>query len=505
MTLAELVTLWRATLAPEVALAAKHVKVPQETWPATPKPLQDAWMARARGKVTAEDIAELMRVCDFVRTSTKQLLARFEVMAMWKPDPNMTRWLVDVFARPTRQPSGDSQKCFRRVFNLLIDHVDHAGVERLRAWYGRTGERLGTSDAGTRFLEEGFDRVLAKSEPRLAKARALTADEHARLTASGLLKAPAVTRSTLTLEALLEAVYANPDDDAPRAVLADLLQERGDPRGELIAIDLLPAPTEDQLVRRRRLLAEHGKRWFPPALDKVVKRDAEYQRGFLARGSLMRSDSTPIELATFRELVITHGTPDLAHAAFRGAVAWRGFNIRDRDHHELLRTGPPLPQLRRLGIRATFEDTPQQLCELLRPEAWPGLQELEIDVIDWGPHVYDVHHWDQPSVPRWIDDVIARLADRFPAVQRFQIDDFATFDRHQNATSIYLPRQLVSAFLNTYVTDHHAHARDRWFAWLIGKGIPVLFEHAALVTRFTPLLAPLELRVGKPPAWPPLA
>src|SRR5678816_2068824 len=35
---------------------------------------------------------------------------------------------------------------------------------------------------------------------------------------------------------LLQSVYATPDDDAPRLVYADVLQQAGDPRGELIVL-----------------------------------------------------------------------------------------------------------------------------------------------------------------------------------------------------------------------------------------------------------------------------
>ena len=35
---------------------------------------------------------------------------------------------------------------------------------------------------------------------------------------------------------LLDEVLGHPDDDVPRRVYADWLSERGDPRGELIAV-----------------------------------------------------------------------------------------------------------------------------------------------------------------------------------------------------------------------------------------------------------------------------
>ncbi len=70
-------------------------------------------------------------------------------------------------------------------------------------------------------------------------------------------------------EALLEAVLAQPDDDAPRLVCADWLQSRGDPRGELIAIQCKreqgeheEGVSEELVARERALLAEHGDAWL---------------------------------------------------------------------------------------------------------------------------------------------------------------------------------------------------------------------------------------------------
>jgi uncharacterized protein (TIGR02996 family) len=63
---------------------------------------------------------------------------------------------------------------------------------------------------------------------------------------------------------LLAQIYAAPDDDAPRAVYADLLMQRGDPHGELIACQLgRPRGTQPN-DRERALLSALGRNALGP-------------------------------------------------------------------------------------------------------------------------------------------------------------------------------------------------------------------------------------------------
>ena len=50
-------------------------------------------------------------------------------------------------------------------------------------------------------------------------------------------------------DALLAAIYADPDDDAPRHVLADALIDRGDPRGEFISMQLARGRKDVRIAR----------------------------------------------------------------------------------------------------------------------------------------------------------------------------------------------------------------------------------------------------------------
>jgi uncharacterized protein (TIGR02996 family) len=92
--------------------------------------------------------------------------------------------------------------------------------------------------------------------------------------------------------ALLEAVHAAPDDDAPRLVYADVLAEAGDPRGEFIQLDLAVAraargtPERRALVRRRAELAVANPSWYPVASPR-------FERGFVERFEILAVDDRP--------------------------------------------------------------------------------------------------------------------------------------------------------------------------------------------------------------------
>ena len=73
---------------------------------------------------------------------------------------------------------------------------------------------------------------------------------------------------------LLLQIIEQPDDDSLRTVLADRLNELGDPLGELITIQLMLARIEDgkgdgdwRALKRREaeLMREHGTTWHQAA------------------------------------------------------------------------------------------------------------------------------------------------------------------------------------------------------------------------------------------------
>jgi uncharacterized protein (TIGR02996 family) len=167
-------------------------------------------------------------------------------------------------------------------------------------------------------------------------------------------------------EALLRAVIENPDDDAPRLVYADWLDEHGDPdRAEFIRVQcvLHGSPRSDDewkalRARSAALLEANHTRWMtgvpgPPAIHWL----GDYYRGFLR------------------------------HA---GAARWADLRA---DWQALFAT-TPLVQLTIWSI------TPRELDDFLaRPEAW-FLQYVFLTT-DYGTDAAAVRIATNPAVTGW--------------------------------------------------------------------------------------------------------
>lgn len=85
----------------------------------------------------------------------------------------------------------------------------------------------------------------------------------------------------------IQTIIASPDDDAPRLVYADWLEEQGDPRGEFIRIqcELAKMPEDDPRrwdleLRQGRLLRWYGWQWWYMPFDPTSVRPSFY-RGFV--------------------------------------------------------------------------------------------------------------------------------------------------------------------------------------------------------------------------------
>ena len=131
------------------------------------------------------------------------------------------------------------------------------------------------------------------------------------------------------VDAFLQEIIAAPDEDGPRLVYADWLEERGDPRAEFIRVQCEEARLGDcarrsKLRRRAKLLRErYGSEWTA-ALDASGPefRDLEYHRGFVESATIsiryfLKSGAGVMSRTPLRRVVLTSGDkllPKLAHA-----------------------------------------------------------------------------------------------------------------------------------------------------------------------------------------------
>ncbi|HEX5271780.1 MAG TPA: TIGR02996 domain-containing protein, partial [Gemmataceae bacterium] len=88
----------------------------------------------------------------------------------------------------------------------------------------------------------------------------------------------------MTDDAFLRAIIEDPDDDAPRLIYADWLEERGDPRGEFIRIQCELArrgagDTARLRARERKLADAHARDWLGPLRD--MQKNWVFRRGFI--------------------------------------------------------------------------------------------------------------------------------------------------------------------------------------------------------------------------------
>ncbi len=171
-------------------------------------------------------------------------------------------------------------------------------------------------------------------------------------------------------DAFLRDILDNPDDDVPRLVFADWLDDHGDPdRAEFIRVQCaLPhLPVEDDrrwelMARERHLILRHGKGWAGP-LRWLVKR-WQFRRGFVGGVALRAADFLRHAEQLFRLSPISHvrlyDADDvvelLAESAYLKKV--RGLDLRhhprlDAERLRPLLWSPRLKGLRALGLRGT--------------------------------------------------------------------------------------------------------------------------------------------------------
>lgn len=162
-------------------------------------------------------------------------------------------------------------------------------------------------------------------------------------------------------QAFLAAIIEAPDDDTPRLIYADWLEEQGDERAELIRVQCERARTDDRdprcvelEYRERRLLAKYRNVWAKPL--RPWSRNTEFERGLVERVALPA------------ETWINDGPQVLSAAPVRHVKL-----TRVKDRAGALAQCPHLAPLKSLGLR----DGQLGLARLRTFLASPWIRRLE--------------------------------------------------------------------------------------------------------------------------------
>lgn len=211
-------------------------------------------------------------------TTGVQAWRQLRALATLPPDPRVTTAVLNLLANfpyDTR---------VRQILGVALAILERSGEPRaLAAWQG-IGASLRAQVTAWNLSDHAQRRLEGKLLAAGTRADVLTDDElellqHVR---------PRTRVPARGLDDLYAEVYANPALDAPREVLADALVEAGDPRGELIQLQLARARgagTAASRARERALLAAHAASWT--LLRAVDPRTVEFERGFPARAHVV--------------------------------------------------------------------------------------------------------------------------------------------------------------------------------------------------------------------------
>lgn len=111
-------------------------------------------------------------------------------------------------------------------------------------------------------------------------------------------------------DAFLHDILAHPDDDAPRLIYADWLDEHNDPRGEFIRVQCTLAQLSDEDPRRwlleqreQEMLREHQAEWLPKDIGNVP---CVFRRGFVEEISLFTQDFLTVAERLFEQTPLQH-------------------------------------------------------------------------------------------------------------------------------------------------------------------------------------------------------
>jgi uncharacterized protein (TIGR02996 family) len=222
-----------------------------------------AWVELVRGK-RPSDVDRLLAALRHVLAAgpAHVVVPRLDELLLLPPDPRVASALVAAVAGPL---GGWNRAVSVRAVKALLRHGDAQLAPSFKAALDARKARLVAGSWAERHHERGndgrFASVLEAWSKRTASAPPAGIDEVRQ--ALSTAPAPIAARDRKPVrhrESLLAAIYADPSDDALRLVYADQLSDSGDPRGELIMLQLDRAAGRGSAAARRRSSRRTGGR-----------------------------------------------------------------------------------------------------------------------------------------------------------------------------------------------------------------------------------------------------
>jgi uncharacterized protein (TIGR02996 family) len=387
--LAAILDAWRVTRDPRIATLVDRIAEPISRPRIEHDRLPDrsrAWLEIARDK----DPADVGRLLAASWPGTWTEAARWmRALLRFPPDPRIAMALAEQIALQ-RYRTPMASRYYSPLYDALVELGDVRTIPLLETEIARLPP-LAVANA-FRVEAATIARIRTRDRPPLDDAASQQLERLESRFAADARDDAARARSRADF---LTAIYADPDDMALRQVFADWLQERGDPRGELIALQLAGDRTPAVRRREAKLLSDHGSAWAG-ILDRVLrKQDRVWDAGFVV-GGVLAFDSRRPQLpagvedpacATLRELELPYELRDEALTARLLDLPWaRRLRvlrwISPRAALFVLR-GAPRPHLRELRVAITPAD--DDLRAALRDsDAVPNLEHLRLSFAgDW--------------------------------------------------------------------------------------------------------------------------
>lgn len=270
-----LIAHWRAARHPSTSALihriADQLPVELPRLPAKKADAARAWLSAVKSEPSSHLTARLHQLEVFARTTSARLLwPLFEALARLPPDPRIATLATRILVRDLEVDL--SARFIRKLLDCVETHGDDSHFRSLELGLAVNLLADGLAARAVRLMQRGLQARPAGPELPLAERRRLLATTWA-------LPPPPPT-----VESLLAPIWAAPRDLARRQVLADLLLERGEVRGEFISLQLAGASPK----RQRALIKAHGREWLGSLADVVDLKDEPpvFEHGFVAEVSV---------------------------------------------------------------------------------------------------------------------------------------------------------------------------------------------------------------------------